>query len=327
MRILDPGREIVDPHHHLWSDAARGDYALAELYEDLCTGHRVVQTMFVECSAGYRTGGPEHLRPVGETEWVAEIARASAAGPGPEIAGIVAHADLALGARLPEVLDAHAAAGGGLLRGIRHALARGSHRPGTERAPGPARAGLAAEEAFRAGVRLLGQRGLTYESWHYHLQMEEFLALAGSAPDTQIILDHFGTPVGVDRFRAQRGEILAQSKRHMAAAAALPNVAAKLGGLAMPDNGFGWERRAEPVTAEELAAAQREYYLHAIDCFGTARCMFESNFPVEKVSVSYPVLYNAFKLMTADFSEADKDALFSGTARRIYGLPEAASGG
>lgn len=325
MEILDPGREIVDPHHHLWSDAERGDYALAELYEDLCTGHRVVQTMFVECGAAYRAGGPEHLRHVGETEWVAGIARASAAGPGPVIAGIVARADLEVGDLLPEALDAHAAAGGGLLRGIRHGLARGNHRPGTERAPGPARAGLAAEEPFRAGVRLLGRRGLTYESWHYHLQMEEFLALARSAPDTRIILDHFGTPVGVGRYRAQRDEIFAQSKRHVAAAAALPNVAAKLGGLAMWDNGFGWERRAEPVTAEEFAAAQREYYLHAIDCFGTERCMFESNFPVEKVSVSYPVLYNAFKLMTADFSEADKDALFSGTARRIYGLPAAAA--
>ena len=189
------------------------------------------------------------------------------------------------------------------------------------------RAGLAAEEQFRAGVRLLGRRGLTYESWHYHYQMDDFLALARSAPDTRVILDHFGTPVGVGRYRAQRAEIFAQSKRDMAAAASLPNVVAKLGGLAMSDNGFGWDQRATPVTAEEFAAAQREYYLHAIDCFGTERCMFESNFPVEKVSVSYPVLYNAFKLMTADFSEADKNALFSATARRVYSLPEAGARG
>ena len=235
MEILDPGREIVDPHHHLWSDAERGDYVLDDLYADTCTGHHVVQTMFVECSAGYRTTGPEHLRPVGETEWVAGVARASAAGPGPEI--------------------------------------------------------------------------------------------VGSAPDTRVILDHFGTPVGVGRYRAQRAEIFAQSKRDMAAAASLPNVVAKLGGLAMSDNGFGWDQRATPVTAEEFAAAQRDYYLHAIDCFGTERCMFESNFPVEKVSVSYPVLYNAFKLMTADFSEADKNALFSATARRVYSLPEAGARG
>ncbi|MDE0022873.1 MAG: amidohydrolase family protein [Spirochaetaceae bacterium] len=321
--ILDPGREIVDPHHHLWPNGRRAPYALAELYEDLRSGHDIVQTVFVECGASYRRGGPAHLRPVGETEWVAEEARASAAAGGPEIAGIVSFADLTAGDLVPEVLDAHEAAGGGRFRGIRHALARGDHRPGTENDPGPARAGLAHEEQFQAGVRLLGRRGLTWESWHYHYQMADFIAVAKSAPDTVCILDHFGTPVGVGRYRARRAEILAQSKRDVAAASALPNVVAKLGGMAMADNGFGWDRREQPVAAEEFAAAQREYYLHAIDCFGTGRCMLESNFPVEKVSVSYPVLYNAFKLITADFSEADKDALFSGTARRIYRLPPA----
>ena len=324
--ILDPGREIVDPHHHLWPNGRRAPYALAELYEDLRSGHDIVQTVFVECGASYRRGGPEHLRPVGETEWVAGEARASVAAGGPEIAGIVSFADLTAGDLVPEVLDAHEAAGGGRFRGIRHALARGDHRPGTETNPGPARAGLAHEEQFQAGVRLLGRRGLTWESWHYHYQMADFIAVAKSAPDTVCILDHFGTPVGVGRYRAQREEILAQSKRDVAAAAAIPNVFAKLGGMAMADNGFGWDGREQPVTAEEFAAAQREYYLHAIDCFGTGRCMLESNFPVEKVSVSYRVLYNAFKLITADFSEADKDALFSGTARRVYRLPPASRG-
>ena len=320
--ILDPGRGIVDPHHHLWPNGRRARYALAELYQDLRSGHDIVQTAFVECGASYRSDGPAHLRPVGETEWVAEAARSSAAAGGPEIAGIVSFADLTLGGLLPEVLDAHEAAGDGRFRGIRHALARGDHRPGTENNPGPARAGLAHEEPFQAGVRLLGRRGLTWESWHYHYQMADFIAVANSAPDTICILDHFGTPVGVGRYRERRAEILAQSKRDMAAAAALPNVIAKLGGMAMADNGFGWDQRGEPVTAAEFAAAQREYYLHAIDCFGTARCMLESNFPVEKVSVSYRVLYNAFKLITADFSDSDKDALFSGTARRVYRLPK-----
>ena len=319
--ILDPGREIVDPHHHLWPNGRRAPYTLAELYEDLRTGHNVVQTVFVECGASYRSDGPEHLRPVGETAWVAEAARASASGGGLEIAGIVSFADLSAGDLLPEVLDAHEAAGDGRFRGIRHALARGDHRPGTENSPGPARAGLAHEERFQAGVRLLGGRGITWESWHYHYQVADFIAVAKSAPDTICILDHFGTPLGVGRYREQRDEVFAQSKRDMAGAAALPNVVAKLGGMAMADNGFGWDQREQPVTAEEFAAAQRGYYLHAIDCFGTERCMLESNFPVEKVSVAYRVLYNAFKLITADFSESDKDALFSGTARRIYRLP------
>ncbi|MCY4482781.1 MAG: amidohydrolase family protein [Spirochaetaceae bacterium] len=322
-KILDPAREIVDPHHHLWPNGRREPYTLAELHEDLCSGHDIVQTVFVECGASYRSDGPAHLRPVGETAWVAAAARASASGGGPEIAGIVSFADLSSGGLLPEVLDAHEAAGEGRFRGIRHALARGDHRPGTEHDPGPARAGLAHEVQFQAGVRLLGKRGLTWESWHYHYQMADFIAVAKSAPDTICVLDHFGTPLGVGRYREQREEIFAQSKRDMAAAAALPNVVAKLGGMAMADNGFGWDKREQPVTAEEFAAAQREYYLHAIDCFGTGRCMLESNFPVEKVSVSYRVLYNAFKLITAGFSEPEKDALFSGTARRVYRLPPA----
>ena len=147
--VRDPPRQIVDPHHHLWSGDERGTYLLRDLYADTRCGHNVVQTVFVECRTNYRRGGPEHLRPVGQTEWVEAMARASANGPGPEIAGIVAFADLSLGPRVAEVLDAHAEAAGGRLRGIRHPLARGTHRPGFENAPGPARAGLAAEEPFQ----------------------------------------------------------------------------------------------------------------------------------------------------------------------------------
>ena len=183
--VIDPGREIVEPHHHLWpharmpadwpgSGGGPEGYRLKELYADLCTGHNVVQTVFAQCGAYYRTAGPEHLRPVGETEWVAQIARQSLGDPGPEIAGIIAYADLTLGPALEEVLDAHEAAGGGRFCGIRHSLARGDHRAGTEHAPGPAPPGLAQDKAFRAGVRLLGRRGLPYESWHFHYQMDEF---------------------------------------------------------------------------------------------------------------------------------------------------------
>ena len=335
--IIDPGREIVEPHHHLWPHAGMpadwpgsgggpDGYRLKELYADLCTGHNVVQTVFAQCGARYHTEGPEHLRPVGETEWVAQIARQSQADPGPEIAGIIAYADLTLGPALDEVLDAHEAAGDGRFCGIRHSLARGDHRPGTEHVPGPAPPGLAQDEAFRAGVRLLGPRGLPYESWHFHYQMDEFIALARSAPETVMVLDHFGTPVGVGRYRSRRTGVFAHLNESMAAAAACPNVVAKLGGLAMWDNGFPWAEHGVPATARELVTAQRSYYLHAIDCFGPERCMFESNFPVDRVSVTYRELYNAFKLMVADFSDADKDHLFSGTARRVYQLYQLSSG-
>ena len=323
--IVDPDRQIVDPHHHLVEEGHEwGRYLLPDLQADTTAGHRVVQTVYAECARHYYTGGPEHLRPVGETEWVASVAResavAAAGGHGAEIAGIIAHADLTLGPELGEVLDAHEAAGEGRFCGIRHCIAHGDHRSDTREVPGPAPLGLAQDEAFREGLRLLGSRGIPYDSWHFHYQMEEFIALARSAPDTILAMDHFGTPVGVGRYRDQREQVFAGLNANMAAAAECPNVMAKLGGMAMPDGGFPWTEGGARATAEDLAEAQRGYYLNAIDCFGTDCCLFESNFPVDRLSIDYAELFNAFKLMTADFSEADKDALFSGTARRIYGL-------
>ena len=325
-QVLDPDREIVDPHHHLFEEGHEcGRYLLADLQADTGSGHRVVQTVYAECGQHYRKDGPEHLRPVGETEWVARVASQSATGPGAEIAGIIAHADLTLDGRLSEVLDAHEAAGEGRFCGIRHCIAHGDHRRGYENAPGPAPIGLAEDQRFRDGLRLLGRRGVPYDSWHYHYQMDEFIALAQSAPDTTLVMDHFGTPVGVGRYREQREEVYANLNASIEAVAACPNVVAKLGGLAMPDNGFPWAEGDARATAEELSEAQRSYYLNAIDCFGTDRCMFESNFPVDRISISYRSLFNALKLMTADFSETDRQALFSGTARRIYQLPPAAA--
>jgi predicted TIM-barrel fold metal-dependent hydrolase len=169
-------------------------------------------------------------------------------------------------------------------------------------------------------VRFLGQRGYTYESWHYHMQLGEFRILARSAPETTMILDHFGTPLGHGAYAAQREAIFAQWQKDMAALAQCPNIYAKLGGLAMPDNGFGWHEAEKPATSDELVAAQKRYYLHAIDCFGPERCMFESNFPVDKLSISYAVLWNALKKMVADFSEHEKEALFYGTAAKVYQL-------
>ena len=316
--IVDPDRVIVDPHHHLWQRTA-STYALEELWSDTGSGHRVEQTVFVECGASYRRDGPEHLRPVGETEFVAEIAKRSVAGPGSTIVGIVASADLTLGDAVEEVLSAHEAAGEGLFRGIRHALAYAEH-PEALMIPGRAPKGLSEDPRFREGLRVLGRKGLTYDTWHYHYQNGEFAELARAVPDTTMILDHFGTPLGVGPYAGKREAIFEQWKTGVAEVARCPNVVAKLGGLAMPDNGFGWNSRETPARSDELVEAQRPYYLHAIECFGPERCMLESNFPVDKLSVSYAVLYNGLKKLVADFSETEKDAMFSGTASRIYRL-------
>jgi predicted TIM-barrel fold metal-dependent hydrolase len=317
--IFDADRAIVDPHHHLWANALGRAYLLQDLWTDTCSGHRVEQTVFVECRAGYRTEGPEHLRPVGETEFVTAIAGESAAGPGPAISGIVAHADLTRGEAVEEVVAAHEATAAGLFRGIRHALARAEH-PEALMIPGAAPEGLSADARFREGVRTLGRLGLTYDTWHYHYQNVEFAALARAVPDTLMVLDHFGTPLGVGPYAGQRESIFEDWRKSVREVARCANVVAKLGGMAMPDNGFGWNARATPPTSDEFVAAQRPYYLHTIECFGPERCMFESNFPVDKLSIAYPVLYNGLKKIVADFSETEKDAMFSGTARRVYRL-------
>ena len=314
---IDPKRPIVDPHHHLW-DHPRSTYLLEDLWADTGSGHNVIKTVFVECRSKYRKDGPEHLRPIGETVFVEAIASASRSGDGAVIAGIVAHADLRMPG-LDDVLDAHEEAGKGLFRGIRHAGARDPH-PESLSIPGRAPEGLYASDEFRQGVARLGERGYTFDTWHYHHQNPDFRDLAAAVPNTTMILDHFGTPLGVGPYADRREEIFAQWRDDIDAIAACPNVVAKIGGLAMPDNGFGWDTRALPPSSDEFVEAQARYYHHTIDCFGADRCMFESNFPVDRLSLSYHVLWNGLKKIAAQYSEEDQTALFSGTASRVYRL-------
>ena len=319
--ILDPDRKIADPHHHLWRRPGGFDYLLADLWGDTDSGHNIVKTVFVECHSEYRTDGPENLRPIGETEFVAGVAEESTRGTEKQarIAGIVAHADLALGDAVEEVLQAHEAAGQQRFKGIRHAGARAEDPSGMMIA-GRAPESLYENRRFREGMKVLGRMGLTYDTWHYHYQNPGFAALARAVPETTMVLDHFGTPLGVGRYEGKREEIYTQWEKDIAEIAKCDNVVAKLGGMAMPDNGFGWHLRAAPPTSDEFVAVQKRYYLHTIECFGPDRCMFESNFPVDKYSISYQVLWNGLKKIAQDFSEDEKDAMFSGTASRVYRL-------
>ena len=314
--IVDPSQEIIDPHHHLWPPDGALPYDLADLHADTGAGHNIVGTVFVECHAAYRPDGPDHLRSVGETEFVAQRAGESAAG-GAEILGIVANCDLRRD-DLDEILDAHEAAGDERFRGIRHAIARETDP--ALRIAGRAPEGLAEDPDFRRGVTRLGERGLTYDSWHYHHQNAAFADVARACPGTTMILDHFGTPLGVGRFEGKLDEIFETWKDDIAAIAALPNTVAKIGGLAMPDNGYGWHAQDRPATSDDLVAAHERWYLHTIDCFGPDRCMFESNFPVDRFSINYVSWWNAAKKMAARFDQAERDAMFTGTARRVYSI-------
>lgn len=319
--IVDPDQRILDPHHHLWPEGGSLPYGLDELHHDTSSGHRVEATVFIECHAAYDADGPEHLRPVGETRFVAEAAAQAEQRPDQaQIRGIVAHVDLRAPIEtLDQAIDAHRSASGPLLKGIRHAL---SYDPEPEALtiPGRGPAGLADDSDFRRGVAHLSSLGLTWDTWHYHHQNHEMAAMAAAVPETTMVLDHFGTPLGVGRFAGRHDEIFETWKDDIAAIAQYPNVVAKLGGLAMPDNGFGWHERDRPPTSDEFVAAQERWYLHTIECFGPERCMFESNFPVDRFSISYPVLWNGLKKIAARFTPDETDQMFWGTAARVYGI-------
>lgn len=327
--VVDPDAPIIDPHHHLWPAGGSMPYGLADLEADLDSGHRVVDTVFVECGAAYDrstddacvhdvppgTSCTHALAPVGETVFVTGEAERS----GRQVmGGIVAHADLT-GETLDDVLDAHDSAARGRFRGIRHAGSHALH-PEVLMIPGRAPAGLYADPAFRAGVARLGERGLSFDTWHYHHQNRDFLDLARNVTTTTLVLDHFGTPLGVGPYASQREHIFAQWKTDIADIARCENVVAKIGGLAMPDNGFAWHTAERPPTSDEFIEAQGRYYLHTIEQFGPERCMFESNFPVDRLSLSYRTVWNAFKKLVAEFSADERDAMLRGTAARVYRL-------
>ncbi len=312
--VVDPEAPIIDPHHHLWPAGGSLPYGLADLEADLGSGHRIVDTVFVECGAAYDRSAGDVLAPVGETVFVTgEAERCGRQVMG----GIVAHADLRDATNLDAVLDAHETAGHGRFRGIRHAGSHALH-PDVLTIPGGAPVGLYADPAFRAGVARLGERGLTYDTWHYHYQNRDFLDLARSVPSTTMVLDHFGTPLGVGPYESQREQIFEQWKADIADIAACDNVVAKIGGLAMPDNGFGWHTAERPPTSDEFIEAQGRYYLHTIEQFGPERCMFESNFPVDRFSLSYRTFWNAAKKLVAGFGADERDAMLRGTAARTY---------
>ena len=323
--VVEPNMVIVDPHHHLWDYPERTGfqtrYLLDELRADTGSGHRVEKTVFVECDWAYRVDGPAHLRTVGETEYVAGVAAASADSDGARIAAIVGTSDLALDpSLLGEALDAHEAAGGGLFRGIRHRLANdptGSAHPSRADAPD---LNLMGQDAFRAGVAELGRRGHSFDAWLYHPQLPALIELARAVPATTIVLDHIGAPLGVGAYANRRDEILSEWRDSMTELSQCQNVVVKLGGIGMPAYGLGWEDRDRPATSDEIVAAWGPSMRFVIERFGAKRCMFESNFPVDKVSCSYRVLWNAFKKMTSDLAPDARTDLFGGTASRAYRL-------
>jgi predicted TIM-barrel fold metal-dependent hydrolase len=301
---------IVDPHHHLWVLPTK-PYMGPELHADTDTVPGLTKTVFVECGSGYRTDGPEAFRPVGETEFVV------AADPDGFVAGIVGFADLTR-PEVGDVLAAHVEAGRGRFRGIRHATAHDPSPDIRESHTRPA-PGLMGHDDFRRGVAALGAAGLSFDAWLFHPQLPELVSLCQAVPDTPVVLDHLGGPLGIGPYAGRREEVLAGWRESMTAVAACEQVSLKVGGIGMAIYGESWHREGG-ATSEQLVATWGEPIRWCIELFGPERCMFESNFPVDKVSCTYADLWGAFELIAADASPADHDALFAGTASRVYRL-------
>jgi len=316
---LEPSMPICDPHHHFW-DRPNDRYFLDDLYNDLSGGHNVVSTVFIECQAMYRKNGPEEMRSLGQTEFVQGIVAQNNSGQYGDVnvaAGIVGFADLALGAEVESVLEAHRSVTD-RFRGVRHITAFDTS-PNVPR-PRPFPEGLLGDAKFREGFSVLDKLGLSFDAYLYHPQLSELADLANAFPDVTIILNHVGGPLGVGPYSGKRDQIFEEWKESITAVAACPNVVVKVGGLVMPVCGFDWHERPMPTTSRELAQSTAPYYLHCIEQFGPDRCMFESNFPVDKIACSYTVLWNAFKRLAHDFSSSDQSALFHDTAARVYQL-------
>jgi predicted TIM-barrel fold metal-dependent hydrolase len=320
---LEPDMPICDAHHHLWEFRPEPvhyqRYLLPELAADLNSGHNVRSTVFIEVKARYRTDGPEAMRPVGEVEFVQGLTTESASGtygPARIAAGIMGYADLKLGERVTPVLEAMQATSPERFRGIRHA---------TGWDPSPALVqrdieGALSSDSYRAGARVLARMGLCLENSLYHPQLPELAAFARAVPDLTIILNHIGGLVRIGPYANRDDAVLPAWRRGIAAVAACPNVVIKLGGVGQVRFGFDWHARAKPIGSVELAAALSPLMHYCIEQFGPDRCMFESNFPVDKISYSYNVVYNAFKRLSAGYSATERAAMFHDTAARVYCL-------
>jgi predicted TIM-barrel fold metal-dependent hydrolase len=318
--IIEPELPIIDPHHHMWSRAG-SVYLFPELLADLSSGHNIRATVFEECGSMYRADGPEELRSLGETEFVTGVAAMSASGsfgPARACAAMVGNVNLTLGSRVESILQAHITASGGRFRAIRFSTAWDADERVHKTVPRPK---MLAEPGVREGFRCLARSGLTFDAWVYHPQLSEVAELATSFPDTPIVLNHFGSPILGGPNAGRAAEVFAEWRAGMTALASHPNVNVKLGALPVRRSGPKEASVSQPLSSEEIATAWRPFFEVCVEKFGADRCMFESNFPVQKRWCSYAVFWNACKRLASCASAAEKSALFAGTAARAYRLP------
>ena len=318
---IEPAIPLCDPHHHFWDRRLPSipyqRYLLHELMADVDSGHNVRSTVFVEARSMYRASGPDELRPVGEVEFVQGLAAASASGVYGETraaAAIVGHADLKLGQGVAPVLETLQAASPNRFKGIRHNVTW---------SPDPAledreTQGIMSNDTFRAGARVLAGKGLSLDVMLSFPQLNELADFARAVPELPIILNHLGGISRTGIYAERDDEVIPAWREGIRAVAGCPNVTCKLGGMGMPRWGFGWHARNIPIGSEELAEVMAPWMNYCIEQFGPERSMFESNFPPDKVSFSYNVMYNAFKRLSQGYSPTERANLFHDAAVRAY---------
>lgn len=328
--IIDPGLPICDAHHHLWDPRDNGiagsRYMFDDLLRDIGSGHRIDATVFIEADAFYSKLRAPTLQSIGETEvaaGVAAMAESGAYGPARVCAAIVAFADLTLGDAVSHVLEAQEVAAGGRLRGIRYCTAY-DPSPDMRKPHTNPPAGLMGEARFREGFSRLAKHGLSFDAFLFHPQLAELDALARAFPDTTIILNHVGTPLGKGPYAGRQAAVFDEWRTAVRRVAQNPNVVVKLGGMGMSLMGFGFESRSAKPASQELADAWRPYYEVCVEAFGAHRAMFESNFPVDRMSCDYRTLWNALKRLSASSSAQERAQMFKDTAYRVYRIDERA---
>jgi predicted TIM-barrel fold metal-dependent hydrolase len=339
--VLEPEIEIVDPHHHLWDMRELNGYNLwgifkqqyymtDELVEDcVFGGHRVTHTVFMEAHSFQSKDLESMMAPLGEVQMAQGVAAQFASGKYGKVrcaAGIVGTADFEkYGAAVERLLTACKSASPNYC-GVRCSAQHDTKVTDKFAVPEP---GLYRKPKFREGFALLEKHGLVFDAFLFSSQLPDLYDLAKDFPGTTIVLDHLGTPVAAlgnygsaSDYDGQQGQILEAWKFEMSRLAQdCPNVYVKIGGL-LPQLGHGLEQRGQPATSTEIAEIYKDICMWTIRTFGADKCMFESNFPVDKVNVSYTVLWNAFKRITNDagLSQEDRRQLFSETAKRVYRL-------
>lgn len=325
---LEPDLPICDPHHHFWDHRSERipyqEYLLPQLVEDITSGHDVTSTVFIEARSMYRQNAPDHMKPIGEVEFVQGLAAASASGiygDSRAAAAIVGHANLNLGSEVREVLEALKEASPNRFRGIRHSVTWDPH-PEIENTALHKSEGQMVTKNFQDGAKILAEMGLTFEAWMYSHQLGELVNLAKTVPNLKIILNHVGGLVLDGPYESKREEVLANWRDRIKELSECPNVVVKLGGIGMPRTGFDWHLRQKPIGSEELASQMEPLLSYCIEQFGPERGMFESNFPVDKVSYSYNILYNAFKIFSKDYSATERALMFRDNAIDIYSVDE-----